>query len=117
MMQELESRPGVRFAYAFGSFLQSDAFHDIDVAVWLNDDSDRHADLELAVALSRVTRLPVDVRVANRAPVSFLFRMLRGRPLVVHDELYLADLIERTARTYHDQAPLVRRATFDAFAA
>ena len=47
---------------------------------------------------------------------AFLFHALRGRPLVVRDERFLADLIERTARTYHDHAPLARRATREAFA-
>lgn len=58
----------------------------------------------------------VDLRVVNNAPVSFLFHVLRGHPLLVRDERVLADLIERTARTYHDRAPLLRRATREAFA-
>lgn len=116
LTRKLAKRHEVSFAYVFGSFLQADGFRDIDVAVWLTG-SDRHADLDLAAALSRVAGLPVDVRVANGAPISFLFHILRGRALVVHDERLLADLIERTARVYHDQAPLVRRATRDAFAA
>jgi uncharacterized protein len=113
---ELALRHEVSFAYVFGSFLQAEGFRDIDVAVWLTR-PDRHADLDLAAALSRVAGLPVDVRVANQAPISFLFHILRGRALVVHDERLLANLIERTARLYHDQAPLVRQATRDAFAA
>ncbi len=83
----------------------------------MTEQTDRLADLDLAVALSRVARFPVDVRLANRAPLSFLFHMLRGRLLIVNDERLLAKIIERTARLYHDQVPLVRRATRDAFAA
>ena len=59
----------------------------------------------------------MDVRIANQAPLSFLFHALRGRLLIVRDEYLLADLMERTARGYHDVAPLLRQATRDAFAA
>jgi hypothetical protein len=45
-----------------------------------------------------------------------LFRALRGRPIAVRDERCLAGLMERTARDYHDRAPLLRRATEEAFA-
>ena len=79
--------------------------------------ADRFADVTLSADLSRLVRVPVDVRVANSAPVAFLFHMLRGRILTVRDERLLADVMERTARQYHDQAPLVRRATREAFAA
>jgi hypothetical protein len=62
-----------------------------------------------------VTGYPVDVRVVNHAPLAFLFHVLRGRLLVAGDERLLADVIERTARAYHDRAPLVRRAVREAF--
>ena len=117
LSRELSQQSGVAFAYAFGSFLAAEAFRDIDVAVWMNDEGGRRADLELAVVLSRIAGFPVDVRLANEAPVSFLFHIFRGRLLVATDEKLLVELLERTARAYHDQAPLVRRATRDAFAA
>jgi hypothetical protein len=117
LARELAMRPGVAFAYVFGSFLQPDGFRDIDVGVWITAEADRRADLDLAIALSRVAGFPVDVRLANRAPISFLFHMLRGRLLIVNDERLLADLIESTARVYHDRELLLRRATRDAFAA
>jgi hypothetical protein len=72
-------------------------------------------DLTLGIALTRITGYPVDVRIINQAPVPFLFHVLRGRPLIVRDEQHLADLIESTARTYHDRAPLTRQAVREAF--
>jgi hypothetical protein len=86
-------------------------------SMWTSGEVGRRADLDLAVALSRIAGFPVDVRLANQAPLSFLFHALRGRLLTVHDESLLADLIERTARRYHDVAPFLRQATRDAFAA
>ena len=115
---QLAMRPDVSFAFSHGSFVSGhDGFRDIDVAVWLAPGADRFTDVSLATELSRIVDLPVDVRIANAAPVAFLFHVLRGRLLAVRDESLLAEVMERTARQYHDQAPLVRLATRDAFAA
>lgn len=84
--------------------------------MWLGHGTDRWTDVTLSADLSRLVNFPVDVRIANAAPVSFLFHMLRGQLLVARDESFLADVMERTARQYHDQAPLMRLATWDAFA-
>ena len=116
LSEELAARPEVCFAYLHGSFLAAEAFRDVDVAVWTTPDA-RSADLELSARLSLRTGLPIDVRRINDAPLSFLFHALQGRLLHVRDELALADVIERTARRYHDLAPLLRRATREAFAA
>ena len=117
LREALAGHPNICFAYLFGSALEPAGFRDVDVAVWLTADADRFADSDLAGELARTLRLPVDVRRINDAPVSFLFHVLRGLPLLVRDEGLLATLIERVAREHHDRAPLVRRATREAFAA
>lgn len=113
----MESREDLAFAYVYGSFLHEGGFRDIDVAMWVTPHASPRLDVELASHFTRLTGIPVDVRVLNGAPISFVFHALRGRPLVVKDEQLLSDLIERTARAYHDRAPLIRRSTREAFAA
>jgi len=118
LSRELAKRADVSFAFVYGSFVSGpDGFRDIDIAVWLDHSADPFADVDLSADLSRLLDVPVDVRIASRAPVSFLFHMLRGQLLTVRDEPLLANVMERTGRQYHDQAPLVLRATRDAFAA
>jgi predicted nucleotidyltransferase len=112
----LATRSDVSFAYVFGSVLERDAIHDVDVAVWTTPGAAQFVDMDLAASLSRLVLPPVDVRRVNDAAVPFLFHALQGRPLVVRDELLLAAIMERTARAYHDMAPLLRRATREAFA-
>jgi hypothetical protein len=112
----LASRSDVLFAIVFGSFLDRDAFRDIDLGVWTTESAAPRVDVDLAMSLSEALELPVDVRRLNEAPVPFLFHVLRGRPIAVRDERRLADLMERTARDYHDRAPFLRRATKEAFA-
>jgi len=112
----LSGCPEVRFGVVFGSFLDADAFRDIDVGIWTTGSARSRLDLELATTLTAELGMPIDVRRLNDAPVPFLFHALRGQPVAVHDEVFLADLMEQTARTYHDRAPLLRRATVEAFA-
>ena len=116
--RELGQQPRVVFAYLHGSFLTEPAFHDIDVAVYL--DAPREAltalCVDLAERLSRVAGLPFDVRPLNEAPVPFRFHAMRGRVLLSRDDERLADLLERTIREYLDIEPLLRRATIEAFA-
>jgi predicted nucleotidyltransferase len=112
----LTGRTDLVFAFVFGSFLEREAFRDVDVGIWTSAQASAGLDLELAQRLSRELEMPVDVRRINDAPTSFLFHVLRGRPLVVRDEAHLAEVMEQTARDYHDRAPLLRRAASEAFA-
>jgi hypothetical protein len=117
---ELGSDRNVVFAYLYGSFAESRPFHDIDVGVYLRTiSSDRvtATALDLAGRLSDRTRMPIDVRILNAAPISFLFHVLRGQLLYCRDDALLAEVMEHTVSRYLDIAPLVRRGTLEAFAA
>jgi predicted nucleotidyltransferase len=107
----------VVFAYLHGSFVRGDPFHDIDVGVYLagspSDQTRRSVDL--AVLLSRRVNYPVDVRALNAAPLAFAFHALQGELLISRDDRCLFDTIESVGRRYLDIAPILRRATRDAF--
>jgi predicted nucleotidyltransferase len=108
----------VVFAYLYGSFVESQPFHDIDVAVYLRDvraEVWSPKVVALAQRLTDRTGKPVDVRALNLAPVSFVYHVLRGHLLFTRDESLLADVIERTVSRYLDAAPLIRQATREAF--
>jgi len=119
LVAELATVPDVAFAYLYGSFIGSEPFHDIDVGVYL-----RGPDLSqglsfsvvLAQRLSERLKFPVDVRILNGAPASFLHHVLRGKLLVSHDDDLLGDVLEDTIRRYLDMAPLLRRSAKEAFA-
>ena len=113
----LADREDVSFAVVFGSFLDGQAFRDIDLAIWTTESAAPSLDLELAATVSQHVGFPVDVRRINDAPVSFLFHALRGRVVAARDPERLATLMEHTARDYHDRAPLLRRATRETFSA
>ena len=117
---ELTVDRSVTFAYLYGSFVESQPFHDIDVGVYLENvqgNSVTATALDLAQSLSDRARIPVDVRILNVAPVSFLYHVLRGQLVFCRDDAVLAEVMERTVSRYLDIAPLVRRGTQEAFAA
>jgi len=120
LREQLEQETGVRFAYLYGSVLESDRVHDVDVGLFLDDTAVlRQATItdHLSETLTTTVGLPVDVRVLNDAPLSFLYHVLRGQLLLCRDEAFLTDMIEDVARRYLDLAPLLRSSTKDAFAA
>jgi hypothetical protein len=117
LIKELARDPEIIFAYLYGSCAESRPFHDVDVGVFLREpDEQSQTVLTLAQRLSSVLRMPVDVRALNEAPMSFLYHVLRGELLISHDDDLLSSLIENTVRRYLDIAPLLRRATKEAFA-
>lgn len=113
---ELEAEPAIVFAYLYGSAANADRFRDVDVGVFVRGDQGEAIADRLAARLAARLGMPVDVRVLNQAPVTFLFHILQGRLLLNRDTDLLTDLIERTVRTYLDVAPVLRRATREAFA-
>lgn len=115
---ELAKAPEIVFAYVYGSVLDSELIHDVDVGLYVDDlHLPRRSEVlgTLSNRLSAAVELPVDVRLLNAAPVSFLFHVLRGRLLLSRDEEFLTNLLEDVPRRYLDIAPLLRQATKEAF--
>ncbi len=116
---ELAKEPGIVFAYVYGSAVDSEWVHDVDVGLYLDDSQlPRRFEFSCALAdrLSDAIEIPVDVRILNAAPVSFLFHVLCGQLLFSRDEEQLTDLLEEIPRRYLDIAPLLRQYTKEAFA-
>ncbi len=84
LTEELEKEPTIRFGYLYGSVLDSDTVHDVDVGLYLRE-SEAAINAATAVDLSNrltvIVGMPVDVRVLNEASLSFVYHILRGRLL------------------------------------
>lgn len=117
---ELEKESEIRFAYLYGSVLDSDIVHDVDVGLYLREFEDATSSaipIDLSNRLTAIVGMPVDVRVLNESPLSFVYHVLRGRLLFCRDEACLTEMLEDVPRRYLDLAPLLRQGTKDAFAA
>lgn len=98
----LQKRPEISFAYLHGSFVDGLAFHDVDVAVYLDSPPSDPFDyeMELSLELTRALRLPVDVQALNQTPLAFQRQVLQGELLFARDEAQLTDFIEYVANEY-----------------
>jgi uncharacterized protein len=115
----LKAKQGIDFAYLFGSFTEKNLpFHDIDLGVFFNEkepfDMYETAN-ELAFVLQQQVALPVDVRVLNNAPVSFMYHVMKGELTLDNDEEIRCRLMEQTVRQYLDMRPILYRAMKEAF--
>lgn len=87
LMAFFRERDGVEMAFLFGSEAKGRAIalSDVDIAVWIRDDSDeKKADLlwqELEVLLHR----NVDLIILNKARPCIAWAAMRGIPLIIRD--------------------------------
>ncbi|MFO8133509.1 MAG: nucleotidyltransferase domain-containing protein [Thermoplasmatota archaeon] len=78
----------IRFAYLFGSILESSQFRDIDVALYLPAEMDSYRRIKYGMKVARETEKAldyakeVDVRVINDAPVEFQYEVVKTGKVV-----------------------------------
>lgn len=113
---ELSHEPDVLFAYVYGSFLKSEAFHNVDIGAYLSSSHFNNAlAANLSAHLSAKVKLPVDVRTLNTAPISFRLYVLRGECLFSRDDNLRTGITEDTMQRYLHNASPRRHTTKDAF--
>jgi predicted nucleotidyltransferase len=85
----LSSRDDILFAYVHGSFVLGEKFADIDIGIFMREPARLNpldTELELETALQSLTRFPVDLRVLNFAPLSFVYNVVKESIVVVDKE-------------------------------
>ncbi|UCH98569.1 MAG: nucleotidyltransferase domain-containing protein [Candidatus Aminicenantes bacterium] len=107
----------ILFAYILGTFLNSDDFKDIDLAVYLEEKKIKTIDtfeyeIDLALELEDQVKpghafqryVPIDVKVINRdcAQVSFRYSVSKGSLLFSRDEIAREEFLCRTWQEYFD---------------
>jgi len=105
-------QPDIIFAFLHGSFLKTERFRDIDLAVFLKNpaSSTLQAEIRLETELAKVIKkFPVEVRVLNHAPLSFRYNVIKdGSAIAVVDDALRCEFVETTLRDYFDFAPFRR---------
>ncbi|WP_051276538.1 nucleotidyltransferase domain-containing protein [Desulfovirgula thermocuniculi] len=114
LREQTKLRQEVVFALLHGSFLlDGEPFGDIDLAFFVNSAIDRDiidCDLKTGAALEEVIRLPVGVRVLNRASIPFSYSVLKeGKLLLCRDEDAFASFFSYVLLSYFDFAPYRKR--------
>lgn len=92
-------------AYLFGSFVTEEYFGDIDIGIITKEDLPQSLmfELELENRVEQIAGHRVDVRILNRAPLSFCQSVIRyGRVIVEHDPNLRADFESIVLKQYFD---------------
>lgn len=102
----LQRKGGILFAYIFGSFASGARFRDVDVGVYISGDLPKLSlpmELGLENELQDALHVPVDVRILNKAPVPFVYNVLKGGRVVVDkDKCARADFEGWIYKRYFD---------------
>jgi predicted nucleotidyltransferase len=102
----LENKNHIIFAYIFGSFNTQETFKDIDIALFIADNDSKSAlkgELDIERELEDIIHRPVDVRILNKAPISFVYQVIKGGIIVVDKNKDLrADFEGLTCKKYFD---------------
>lgn len=108
---KLEQHPKVCFAFVYGSFLEEDSFHDIDMAVYLDEavEDPINTLLKLWEALASRVEYPLDVCLLNGTPLAFRYSVTQGQLLFARDEERAYRFIERTWDEFFDFQSLMAR--------
>lgn len=112
------NRKDVMFAYVYGSFAEDIPFSDIDVGVYVSGILEEEATLytlNLGQMLEKDVWFPIDLRVLNFAPVSFLYFVIKGRLVYERDEDLRVRVAEHVILKYLDLKPMIKRGIKEAF--
>ena len=100
-----ENLAGITTAYLFGSFAEDTPFSDIDLGVLIKNDLERAIffEFELENRLEKIFKHSVDVRILNRAPLSFCQNVIRhGKVILDRDPNLRADFEGNIMKQYFD---------------
>lgn len=108
----IRKRKEIVTAYFFGSYVSGQQFGDIDIgALVLNEpDNPLEYEFELEIKIEELVKISVDVRVLNKAPVTFVQNVIRhGIIFIDNNPNIRADFESYILRKYFDFAPFRRQ--------
>lgn len=118
LKNSLIKKTELMFSFLHGSFLEAGAFHDIDIAVYVNENmvpKEKAMDYEfdLSYKLESIVKRPVDVKVINYAPLAFQYHATAGKILTCRDEDFMADKVADIRIFYLDFKPTSRQTVME----
>jgi predicted nucleotidyltransferase len=82
----LQQKDYILFAYIFGSFASDNDFNDIDIGIFITRkdmQSPLQTEFDIERELEDTIKIPVDVRIINHAPLSFIYHVLKTGVVIV----------------------------------
>ena len=108
----LQKRKEIFAAYLFGSYGTGQQFGDIDLGILVRNEPENllEYEFELEIKLEELVKFAVDVRILNKAPVSFVQNVIRHGIIIIDNKPNIrADFESYILRKYFDFAPFRRQ--------
>ena len=102
----------ITVAYGFGSFITAESFSDIDIGILTRDEVNSSLNFELLLEseIDKIAQYQTDVRLLNRAPLSFCQNVIRhGRLIFERDPNLRASFEGGILKQYFDFSYFRRR--------
>ena len=114
----LSQKKEIIFAYLYGSFLEREDYSDIDVGIYVNEEKIKDLfeyEMNLYAFIREKLNKEVDIRILNKAPLGFIFNVLKGEILFSKNDNLLTDFIEKVGREYSEFHYLNKKYTEEIF--
>jgi hypothetical protein len=103
----ISQKKDITFAYLHGSCLNQQKFNDIDIGIYVDEKVTGFIDLvdfeiSMGLEIGKVTRIPVDVKILNFAPLGFKYHTSCGKLLFSRDEDKRIEFLCNTWLQYFD---------------
>jgi len=108
----LQKHKEIFAVYLFGSYVTGQQFGDIDLGILVRNKPENllEYEFELEIKLEALVKFAVDVRVLNKAPVSFVQNVIRHGQIIIDSKPNTrSDFESYILRKYFDFAPFRRR--------
>jgi hypothetical protein len=108
----LQQHKEIVAAYLFGSYVTGQPFADIDLGILVRNEPENLLEYEFEheIKLAKLLKFEFDVRVLNKAPVSFVQNVIRHGQIIIDSHPNIrSDFESYILRKYFDFAPFRRR--------
>jgi predicted nucleotidyltransferase len=108
----LQNHKEIVAAYLFGSYVSGQPYGDIDLGILVRNEPENplEYEFELEIKLEELVKFAVDVRILNKAPVSFVQNVIRHGQVIIDSKPNIrSDFESYILRKYFDFAPFRRR--------
>ncbi|MTI80443.1 MAG: nucleotidyltransferase domain-containing protein [Firmicutes bacterium] len=113
LKKHLQTKNEILFAYLHGSSIEHNKYNDIDVAVYINENTILPKnildyEIDMSLGLERKLGYLVDFRVLNSSTSAFAYHATAGMLLFSRDDMTRFTFIEKIWQQYFDYQHFVR---------
>ena len=109
----INARDEILFTYLFGSFADQESYHDIDLAIYLDETHPRVSnlfyDMELSGEIEKILQIPVDIVILNHTPDRMVYRASKGLLLKDENEGLRFDFLLHRWKKYLDFQEVIKK--------